>query len=283
MTPVISGPGESGSRRDGGCVGAHTGERSRWPGMRTPSAVILCGGRGTRLGPFTTILPKPLLPIGDHAILEVVVHQLSAAGFGDLVFAIGYLGHLIEAVFGEGARHGAAIRYHREDEPLGTAGALGSISGLDDTFLMMNGDVLTDLDYRDLYDAHRAAGNLLTIATHRRVVKSDYGILHLSEARGGTTQVVGYEEKPEVAHIVSMGIYVLEESVTGMIGVGEHLDLPDLVLRLLERGAPVGSYLYDGIWLDIGRHEDYEMAISEFGDLSRLRPTRDSGSPSAPR
>jgi NDP-mannose synthase len=251
--------------------------------MSSPPVVILCGGRGTRLGPFTTILPKPLLPIGDHAILEVVVHQLSAGGFGDLVFAVGYLAHLIEAVFGDGARHGAAIRYHHEHEPLGTAGALGSISGLDRTFLMMNGDVLTDLDFRVLYDAHRAAGNSLTIATHRRVVKSDYGVLHVSGQRGGTAQVIGYEEKPEVAHTVSMGIYVLEPRVTELIGPGEHLDLPDPVLLLLERAAPVGAYMYDGLWLDIGRHEDYEMAIAEFGDLSRLRQSGGPGSPLAPR
>lgn len=242
--------------------------------MTSPTVVILCGGRGTRLGPFTTILPKPLLPIGDHAILEVVVHQLSAAGFGDLVFAVGYLAHLIKAVFGEGERHGAVIRYHHEEDPLGTAGALASITGLRNTFLMMNGDILTDLNYRDLYDVHRASGNQLTIATHRRVVKSDYGVLHVAEPRGETFSVVGYEEKPEVAHIVSMGVYVVEPSVIELIGQGEYLDLPDLVLRLLAAGGPVGSYLYDGLWLDIGRHDDYEAAIAAFGDLNRLRPNQ---------
>jgi NDP-sugar pyrophosphorylase family protein len=244
--------------------------------VTSPTVVILCGGRGTRLGPFTTILPKPLLPIGDHAILEVVVHQLSAAGFGDLVFAVGYLAHLIKAVFGEGERHDAAIRYHYEDDPLGTAGALASITGLRSTFLMMNGDVLTDLDYRELYDAHRASGNQLTIATHRRVVKSDYGVLHVAGPRGETLRVVGYEEKPEVAHIVSMGVYVVEPSVIDLIGRGERLDLPDLVLRLLATGAPVGAYLYDGLWLDIGRHDDYEAAIEAFGDLDSLRSDRTS-------
>jgi NDP-sugar pyrophosphorylase family protein len=233
-------------------------------------AVILAGGKGSRLAPYTTVLPKPLLPIGNGPILDIVVNQLCAAGFGRLTFAVGYLAHLIQAVIGDGTKYGASISYHMEERPLGTAGPLADMEELDDTFLMMNGDVLTALDYDGLYRAHRHAGNVLTVATHRRVVKTDYGILHLDGSRGETRRVTGYEEKPELAYIVSMGVYVVEPSVRGYIPAGQPFDLPDLVLRLLEAGEPVGSYLYEGYWLDIGRHEDYERAIADFDRIEPL-------------
>jgi NDP-mannose synthase len=227
-------------------------------------AIILAGGKGSRLGPYTTVLPKPLLPVGDRAILDVVVHQLRSYGFTDLTLAVGYLAHLIEAVFGDGSDHGVAIEYHLERQPLGTAGALGTIEGLDDTFLAMNGDVLTGLDYAHLFAAHRRAGNILTIATHRRVVRTDYGVLELDGRVGETSAVTGYEEKPEIPYTVSMGVYVAEPAMLDYVDAGSYLDVPDLVVRLLEEGQPVGSFLYDGYWLDIGRHEDYEKAIREY-------------------
>ncbi len=230
-------------------------------------AIILAGGKGSRLGPYTTVLPKPLLPIGDRAILDVVVHQLRSCGFTDLTFAVGYLAYLIEAVFGDGSRHGVTIDYHMESEPLGTAGALGTIEGLDETFLTMNGDVLTGLDYGHLFDAHRRAGNMLTIATHRRVVRTEYGVLHLNGRVGETSAVTGYEEKPEIPYTVSMGVYAMEPAVLDYVEPGSFLDVPDLVVRLLEDGRPVGSFLYDGYWLDIGRHEDYEKAIREYENV----------------
>jgi NDP-mannose synthase len=227
-------------------------------------AIILAGGKGSRLGPYTTVLPKPLLPVGDRAILDVVVHQLRSYGFTDLTLAVGYLAHLIEAVFGDGSDHGVAIEYHLERQPLGTAGALGTIEGLDDTFLAMNGDVLTGLDYAHLFAAHRRAGNILTIATHRRIVRTDYGVLELDGRVGETSAVTGYEEKPEIPYTVSMGVYVAEPAMLDYVDAGSYLDVPDLVVRLLEEGQPVGSFLYDGYWLDIGRHEDYEQAIREY-------------------
>jgi NDP-mannose synthase len=227
-------------------------------------AVILAGGRGTRLGPFTHVLPKPLLPIGEEAILEVVVDQLREHGFTRLTLAVGYLAHLIEAVFGDGSERGVRIDYHREREPLGTVGALPDIDGLDETFLIMNGDVLTDLDYRRLYDAHRAGENVLTIATQRRVDRSDYGVLHLDGRNGATHRVTGYDEKPATTRVVSTGVYIAEPSVLARIPAGQPLDLPDLVLALIAAGEPVGSYHHEGLWLDIGRHEDYERAIVEY-------------------
>jgi NDP-mannose synthase len=233
-------------------------------------AVILAGGKGSRLGPYTTVLPKPLLPVGDRAILDVVVYQLRDLGFKELTLAVGYLAHLVRAVMGDGSRHGVSINYNEEEEPLGTVGPLATIDGLDDSFLVMNGDVLTALDYAQLVDIHREAGNLLTIASHRRVVRTDYGVLHLDGQAGETRLVAGFEEKPEIPYIVSMGVYVMEPAALRYIGQGEYLDLPDLVLRLLAAGEPVGSYLYEGYWLDIGRHDDYEKAIIEYEQLKPM-------------
>jgi NDP-sugar pyrophosphorylase family protein len=232
-------------------------------------AVILAGGRGSRLRPYTTVLPKPLMPVGDRAILDVVVRQLRAAGITDVTLAVGHLAHLIRAVFGDGSACGVPIRYHEEDRALGTAGPLATIGGLDETFLMMNGDVLTTLDYRALVDSHVEAGNVLTVATHRRVVQADYGVLHTDGRVGATDRVVAYEEKPELPYTVSMGVYVLEPEAIPYVPPGEPFDLPDLVLALLAAGEPVGSYLFDGYWLDIGRREDYERAVA---DYERLLP-----------
>ena len=233
-------------------------------------AVILAGGKGSRLGPYTTVLPKPLLPVGDRAILDVVVHQLRDAGFDDLTLAVGYLSHLVRAVMGDGSTHGLSIDYHEELEPLGTVGALATIDRLDDTFLMMNGDVLTALDYDHLVDVHRESGNALTIASHRRVVRTEYGVIHLDGNAGETRVVTGFEEKPELPYIVSMGVYVLQPEALEYIEANQRLDLPDLVQRLLEANVQVGAYVYDGYWLDIGRHEDYEKAILEFEQVKPL-------------
>ena len=223
---------------------------------------------GDEARPFTTVLPKPLLPIGNRAILEVVVQQLALAHFTNLTFAVGYLPHLIEAVFKDGSDYGVEIEYHREPTPRGTAGVLADLDDQTEPFLMMNGDVLTTLDYRELYDAHCEAGNLLTVATHRRSVRSDYGVLHLDGERASTRRVVGWEEKPEHSHVVSMGVYVVDPSVTTYIPRDEPIDLPDVVIKLLEAGEPVGSYAYDGLWLDIGRHDDYELAITEYEKMT---------------
>jgi len=233
-------------------------------------AVVLAGGKGSRLGPYTTVLPKPLLPVGDRAILDVVFHQLRAFGFTDVTLAVGYLSHLVEAVMADGSRHGVSIEYHKEIEPLGTVGPLATVERLDDTFLMMNGDILTTLDYSRLCDFHREAGNVLTIASHRRTVNIDYGVLHLGEGLGTTSPITGFEEKPELGYVVSMGVYVLEPRALDFIEPGEYMDLPDLVLRLIDEGEPVGTHVFDGFWLDIGSHDDYERAIEEYEQLRPL-------------
>ncbi len=226
-------------------------------------AVVLAGGKGTRLAPFTTVLPKPLMPIGDRAILDVVVRQLGGHGLTEITIAVGYLAHLIQAIFGDGSGHGVVIDYHVEEEPLGTAGPLRAVADLDETFLAMNGDILTTLDHCDLLDSHRESGNVLTVATHRRTVRSEYGVLDVAEGEGPVQRVTGYDEKPEVAYVVSMGIYVLEPEALEHIPHGTRFDIPDLVLALLAAGKPVGSYLFDGYWLDIGRHDDYAQALED--------------------
>lgn len=235
-------------------------------------AVILAGGKGSRLAPYTTVIPKPLMPIGDRAILDVIVRQLRKAGFTELTLAVGYLAHLIKAVFGDGSAFGVNIDYHDEDSPLGTAGALATVENLQEPFLAMNGDVLTALDYRALYDTHIADGNALTIATHRRTVKTEYGVLHLDGRPGSTHRVIGYEEKPEFHYVVSMGVYVVGPGALDLVEPNEALDFPDLVQRMLDNKLPVGSYLYDGYWLDIGRHDDYAQAIEDYDHVVEALP-----------
>jgi NDP-mannose synthase len=232
----------------------------------------LAGGKGSRLAPYTTVIPKPLMPIGDRAILDVIVRQLSAKGFTNLTFAVGYLAHLIKAVFGDGSAFDVKIDYHDEEAPLGTAGALASVENLEEPFLAMNGDVLTSLDYRELLDVHIAQQNALTIATHRRTVKTEYGVLHLDGHSGVTQRVVGYEEKPEFHYVVSMGIYAIGPGVLDLVQPNEALDFPDLVQRLLDDGRPVGSYVYNGYWLDIGRPEDYQQAVNDYDSVVDALP-----------
>jgi NDP-mannose synthase len=225
-------------------------------------AVVLAGGRGTRLAPYTTILPKPLMPVGERSILEIVVSQLEEAGIVDINFCVGYLAHLIQAVFENRENGHVDITYVHEQHALGTAAPLRLVENLDNTFIVMNGDVLTTLDYRELVRYHRAQRNTVTIATHRRSIKIDYGMLHLDVA----SRVREYEEKPEIASPVSMGVYVMEPSVVDHIPEEGHFDFPDLVRGLLAAGEPVGAYIHDGLWFDIGRHEDYERAIDAWGD-----------------
>jgi NDP-sugar pyrophosphorylase family protein len=222
-------------------------------------AVILAGGKGSRLAPYTTILPKPLMPIVDMPILEIVLKQLKSCGFTEIVIAVGHLAELIKAYFGDGAGLGISIEYVLEATPLGTAGPLGNIDGLSETFLVMNGDILTDLDYGKLVDDHRAGGSIMTIATHKRTVKIDFGVLETVDG-----YVSEYIEKPTLDYLVSMGVYVMEPAVRDHLKRGEYLDLPDLVRLLLASGARVRAYPFDGRWLDIGRQDDFIEAQSRF-------------------
>jgi NDP-sugar pyrophosphorylase family protein len=261
-------------------------------------AVILAGGKATRLGSYTTVLPKPLLPVGGRPVLEIVLQQLHAAGFDRITLAVGYLSHLVRAVV-DGSEEGTSVDYHEEDSPLGTIGPLASIAELDEPFLLMNGDVLTTLDYADLLATHVRAGNALTIATHRRVVRTEYGVLHVANGNGHkkdgegngnghanghgngnghangnshrTQAINGFEEKPELAYSVSMGVYALHPRALEHVP-GGRFDLPDLVLRLVQAGEQVGSYGFDGSWYDLGRHDDYVQATAEFELVPDMLP-----------
>lgn len=223
-------------------------------------AVILAGGEGRRLRPYTTVLPKPLMPVGNTPILETVVRQLKRDGFERLTIAVGYLAQLIEAYFSDGSRFGIAIDYSFEDRPLGTVGPLTLIDRPDDDFLVMNGDILTDLSYADFMAAHKARGAIASICVYQKDVLISLGILDLNE----NDEVIGYTEKPTHHYIASTGIYCFNPAVIDHIPKGQRFDLPDLVLKLMAEGQKVWAYRFDGKWLDIGRPEDYEIAADEF-------------------
>ncbi len=224
--------------------------------------VILAGGKGTRLAPYTTIFPKPLVPIGDRPILEIIVRQLVRQGLGDILLSVGHLGELIEAYFQNGHRNipGLQLEYFREKQPLGTAGSLAMIPGLDETFLAMNGDILTTLNYQALIRHHREHEAALTIAMHRKDVKIDLGVLE-TDANG---ELTSYSEKPLYSFEVSMGIYVYEPHVLQYMPKGQYLDFPDLVRLLLNKGEKIVGFPSRDYWLDIGRREDYELAQQEY-------------------
>jgi NDP-mannose synthase len=238
---------------------------SREPGPAAGlRAVILAGGKGTRLQPFTVNFPKPLMPLGDTPVLEVLIQRLIHCGITDITLTLGHLAELVKAYFDH--RHQLVrqitLRYVEEEEPTGTAGSLGLVTGLDDTFLVMNGDLLTNLDFDALVQFHREQKALLTIATHARRVKIDLGVLQFDD----DYRITGYLEKPETTYHVSMGIYVYEPAVLQYVEPGQYLDFPDLVLRLLAHGERVCAYPNDSLWLDIGRPDDYAKAQQLFSD-----------------
>ncbi|MFD7289955.1 sugar phosphate nucleotidyltransferase [Streptomyces sp. NPDC059863] len=224
-------------------------------------AVILAGGKGVRLRPYTTALPKPLVPIGDqHAILEIVLRQLAASGFTSCTLAIGHLGQIIRAYVGDGSQWGLAIDYTIEDSPLGTMGPLLTMRDrLPESLLVMNGDILTDLDFSDVLVRHRAIGAPLTIATYARQVRIDFGVLTTDADR-----VVGFTEKPSLDYRVSMGVYGLSRSTLDSYTPGLPLGFDEVVLDLLKAQDPPHVYEFDGYWLDIGRPDDYDRANAEF-------------------
>ena len=228
----------------------------------SPAAVILAGGKGTRLAPYTTVLPKPLMPLGDMPVLEILLRQLHAAGVGDVVLCVGHLSSLIEAYFGDGGSLGLSIRYSREQEPLGTAGPLRFVDGLDAPFFVMNGDLLTSMDFSDMLRHHSDSEAAMTVGLTRRNVRIDLGVVE-TDAAG---RVTGYVEKPTFDYDVSMGIYVVDPRVLGHLPPSGPFDLPDLVLELEAAGEPVISHRTTGYWLDIGRPDDFEEASRLFED-----------------
>jgi len=226
--------------------------------IKTTPIVILAGGKGTRLRPFTASFPKPLVPVGDLPIMEVLLRQLSKQGFRRFTLTLGHLSGLIRAYVAQrqSVTSNLEIDFVEEDEPTGTAGSLANIEDLDQTFLAMNGDVLTDMDFADLVTNHEMSGAALTISAHKQPVKIDLGVLEAGE----DGILTNYIEKPSLDYEVSMGVYCYSPRVLKYIPKDEYLDFPTLVLKLMEAGETVRLYRNDAFWLDIGRPEDYALA-----------------------
>jgi NDP-sugar pyrophosphorylase family protein len=231
--------------------------------------IILAGGKGRRLLPYTNVLPKPLMPVGERPILDIELRQLKRFGFNSITISVGHLAELIQVFFGDGSRWGLEIDYAIETEPLGTMGPLSLIEGLTEPFIVMNGDLLTDIDYRDLYRFHCANDAALTVATYQKPVDISLGVLDVGEG----SSVVGFREKPRLTFTVSMGIYVLDPSLLEVIPKARHFGFDDLMYSLLASKTPIACYRHDGLWLDIGRRDDYEDAAEIFeAHRDRLLP-----------
>ncbi len=225
-------------------------------------AVILAGGKGSRLRPYTVVLPKPLMPIGEYPILEVIIRQLVTQGFTHITLAVNHQAELIAAFFGDGSKWGISINYSLEDQPLGTMGPLKLIKDLPDNFLVMNGDILTDLHYKDFFDTHVKNDALFSISSHLREEKIDYGVLQTEN-----NILTGFKEKPKNNYEVSMGIYMLSKKVLDYIPNNSPYGFDQLMLDLLSKQKNVFVNTYSGLWLDIGRPDDYIEAIECFDQL----------------
>jgi NDP-sugar pyrophosphorylase family protein len=222
-------------------------------------AVILAGGKGTRLRPYTVVLPKPLMPIGDYPILEVVIRQLVQHGFDHITLAVNHQAELIEAFFANGSKWGIKIDYSLEDQPLSTMGPLKLIKDLPDNFLVMNGDLLTDLNFSTFFDLHTNSKNIFTISSFARTHKVDYGVLEIESGK-----LSGFKEKPEYTNYVSMGVYMVNIKVLDFIPVGKPYGFDHLMIDLIKAKKPASVQLHTSYWLDIGRPDDYAIAIEEF-------------------
>jgi NDP-sugar pyrophosphorylase family protein len=223
-------------------------------------AILLAGGRGARLGPYTAVLPKPLVPLGDVPVLEILLRRLRMHGMTNLAICTGHLAELIMAFFGNGARFGVKLNYTREDQPLGTAGPIRNVENLGDPFVVMNGDLLTTLDLTALLASHRNSDADATIAVYPREVQIDFGVMEV-----GTDDLLQhYREKPVYQFDVSMGVYVFKRRVLELIAPNERLDIPELVTRIQGSGGRVACYRSDCHWLDIGRPDDYARAQEQF-------------------
>ncbi len=229
-------------------------------------AVILAGGKGSRLKPFTNVIPKPLMPISDDlSILEVVLKQLKYYGFVDIILAVNHMSNLIMSFFQNGEKLGLNITYSLEDKSLGTAGPLSIIDNLEENFLVMNGDILTTLNYKDLYKTHMKKKNDITISTYKKEIKIDLGVIEID-----IDQFKDYIEKPTYYFDVSIGIYFMNRNVVDLIPKGDFMNMPDLILKARDYNKPISCYLADYYWLDIGRVDDYELAVKIFEEKREI-------------
>jgi NDP-sugar pyrophosphorylase family protein len=226
-------------------------------------AIVLAGGLGTRLRPYTVALPKPLMPVGEYPILEIIVRQLAAASFDHITLAVNHQAELMRAYFGDGSRWGLRIDYSLERQRLGTMGPLRLVADLPDHFLVMNGDVLCDLDYANFFAMHEQESRLFTISAAVRKQTIDYGVLRI-DPRG---LLSGFEEKPVIPYCVSMGVYALSRRVLEWIPQDQAFGFDQLVLRLLAERQQVTVRNHSGYWLDIGRPDDYQTAVDDWPQL----------------
>jgi NDP-mannose synthase len=229
-------------------------------------AVILAGGRGTRLRPFTTLIPKPLVPLGGrYSILEIVLMQLANAGFTHVTLAVNHLSNLIKAYFGDGSQWHLHLDYSFESKPLSTIGPLTLIDDLPDNFLVMNGDILCDLDFMAFFRDHESNGNDVSVSAFRREVQIDFGVLEFNS----DFSLKSFVEKPVYAFDVSMGVYCLNRRVVERLAKGEAYGFDNLMLDGLRDGTRIRIRPFTGYWLDIGRPDDYAHADEHFDALAQ--------------
>jgi NDP-sugar pyrophosphorylase family protein len=222
--------------------------------------IIQAGGLGTRLHPYTTVLPKPLVPVGEGPILETMVHQFVGQGFRRITITLGHLGHLIMAVIGDGSRFGAEVDYVWEKEPLGTIGAVTLVNDLDEPFIVANGDLLTDFDYRNFMKEHSSSQASLSVGTYHKKVEISLGVFDLDGGR----RITGFREKPTISLPCSMGIYAIQPGLLDLIPRDQYFGFDDLMAICLDQDMTIRAHLFEGHWLDIGRHEDHAKASETF-------------------
>ncbi|OGU70559.1 MAG: nucleoside-diphosphate-sugar pyrophosphorylase [Ignavibacteria bacterium RBG_16_34_14] len=231
-------------------------------------AVILAGGKGVRLKPYTTHFPKPLMPVGDKPILEILIEKLKEAEIYDIIITTGHLSEMINVLMGDGSKVGVKIKYSLEDKPLGTAGPLDLLrDDLTEDFILINGDVLSDLNFSEMIKFHKKNNNAATIGSIERTVFVDFGLVKLDSKN----MYQGWEEKPTLKYLVSMGIYVLSPLALNCLPKGEFFNIPDLIQALHNNNEKVMGYKHKGYWLDIGRREDYESACKSYNENSDIK------------
>ena len=230
----------------------------------TKRAVILAGGNGTRLRPYTVVFPKPLMPIGEFPILEIIIRQLVIHGFDHVTIAVNHQAEIIKAFFQDGAKWGIRIEYSLEHKPLGTMGPLKLIKDLPENFLVMNGDILTDINYAEFYDNHVKQSNIFTISSYVREQLVDYGVLETADGK-----LSGLREKPRMHYEVSMGVYMMSKRALDFVPVDTAYGFDNLMHELVAAKQGVAVSKFSGYWLDIGRPDDYAQAIDEFDSMRK--------------
>jgi NDP-mannose synthase len=230
-------------------------------------AVILAGGKGTRLKPYTTVIPKPLVPLGERAIIEILMDRLVKCGVDEVYICLNHFAKIIQAFLGDGRGTGLKINYSIENKPLGTVAPVKLIENLPENFLVLNGDLLTDLDFRILFDHHLEHKSLLTVSTYQRTSKIDFGVIELDK---NLSKVTGFREKPEYRFEVSMGVYAMNRAVLEYVPDDKPFGFDDLMLTLLAANKDISVFRFNGYWLDIGRPDDYEKACRDYERMNEI-------------